>query len=199
MQQDRDRRHAHPPESYLYRSSPDYVSSRSPPYSERMATQYQQSARLPEPYFVSPKEFNFDVVNDINTNNGTPYFHREVPLPLIRSVLERSHTISHMFADSSNLLQELNPFLGPNLETIPRLRGVVHIGTQHVTTTYAINLHRYHQLNIETPQGKNPISMLIARIPEDWSLGLGTVGANVYPISLLQGLWLSHMCNSLFI
>ena len=194
MQQDRDRRHAHLPESYIYRPSSDYVPNRSPPYSERMATQYQQSARLPEPYFVSPDELNFDIMNDVNTNIGTPYFHREVPRPHIHSALERSHITSNVFADSTNLLQELNPFLGPNLETIPRLRGVVHIGTQHVTTTYALNRRRYHQPNIETPQGKNLLSMLIVRIPEDRSLALGTADANTYPISL-QGLWLRHISN----
>jgi len=65
MQQDRDRRHPHPPESYVDRSNSDYMSTRSPPYSERMATQYQQPARHSEPYFVSPNELHFDVVNDI--------------------------------------------------------------------------------------------------------------------------------------
>jgi len=147
MQQDRDRRHAHPHESYVYRPSSDYVSTRSPPYSERMVPQYQQPARLSEPYFVSANEFKFDVVNDINTNDGTPHLHREVPLPPIRSALERSRTTSRMFVDSSTPPQGPNPFPGLNLETILRLRGVVHIGMQHVTNIYALN-HRSH---IETP------------------------------------------------
>jgi hypothetical protein len=185
MQQDRDRRHAHPHESYVYRPSSDYVSTRSPPYSERMAPQYQQPARLSEPYFVSANEFEFDVVNDININDGTPHFHREALQPSIPNALERSRTTSHMFADSINPLREPNPFPGLNLETILQLRGVVHIGTQHVTTTCALNNHRS---NIETPQGKNPLSMLIVRIPEDWTLALDIVEESVCPISLHQGL-----------
>jgi len=193
MQQDRDRRHPHPPESYGYRPSSDYVSTRSPPYSERMAPQYQPPARLSEPYFVSANEFKYIVVNDINTNDGIFHFHREVPQPTIRSALEGSRITSHMFAGSSNLLREPKPFPDLNLETTLRLRGVVHIGTQHVTTTYALS---HHRSNIETPPGKNPLSMLIARIPEDWILALGIAEESVCPISLHQGLSLSHISNS---
>jgi hypothetical protein len=97
-----------------------------------------------------------------------------------------------MFADSSNLLQGPNPFPGRNLETILRLRGVVHIGTQHVTITPTTN---HHRSNIETPRDKNPLSMLIARIPEDWTLALGIVEESVCPISLHQGLLLNHIPN----
>ena len=192
MQQDRDRRHAHPPESYPHRPSSDYVPTRSPPYPERMAPQYQPPARLSEPYFVSVNKFKYEVVNDINTNDGTLHFHREVPRPPIRSGIERSRITSHMFADSNNLLQEPNPFLDLTPETIHRLRGVVYIGTQHVTNTYALN---HHRSNIETPRGKNPLSILIARIPEDRILALGIAVESVCPISLHQGLWPSHMPN----
>ena len=192
MQQDRDRRHAHPPEGYAYRPGSDYMSTRSPPYPERMAPQYQQPARLSEPYFVSVNKFKYEVVNDINANDCTLHFHREVPRPSIRSALERSHITSHMFAGSSNLLQELNPLTDLNLETILRLRGAAYIGMQHVTTTYALN---HHRSNIETPRGKNPISILIARIPEDQILALGIAEESVCPITLHQGLWLSHIPN----
>ena len=194
MQQDRDRRHAHPPDSYGYRPSSDYSSdympTRSPPYSERTAPQYQKPARLSEPYFVSVNKFKYDVVNDINANDGTLHFHREVPRPSIRSALERSRIISHMLADSSNLLQELNPFPDLTLETILRLRGAAHIGMQHVTTTCALN---HHRSNIETPRGKNPLSILIARIPEGRILALGIAEESACPITLHQGLWLSHI------
>ena len=192
MQQDRDRRHAHPPESYAYRPSSDYMPTRSPPYPERMAPQYQQPARLSEPYFVSVNKFKYEAVNDIDANNGTLHFHREVPRPTIRSARERSRTTSHMFADSNNPLQELIPFPDLNPETILRLRGAAYIGTQHVTTTYALN---HLRSNIETPRGKNPLSILIARILEDRILAMGTAEESVCPIIPHQGLWLSHIPN----
>ena len=198
MQQDRDRRHAHSSESYVYRPSSEYVSTRSPPYSGRMDSQYQQPARLSEPYFVSPSEFEFDIVNDINTNDGTPHIHREVLRPRIRSALERSHITSHMLADSNNPLQERNPFPALNLESILRLRGVVHIGMQHVTTTYAFNRDLHNQPNIEPPRGKNPLCMLIARIPEGRILALDIAEASACPIFLLQGLSLNHVSNNSF-